>query len=77
MDIFDALVEIGNHKRVIEACEPNIMQPLQLERWMVNRIILAQELLQNEWNEIQRTVQSDNRDNGRIRSKGIRKVPKK
>lgn len=77
MDIIDALVEIGNHKRVIEVCEPNIMQPLQLERWMVSRVILAQELLQNEWDEIQRSKQSDNRDNERSRGKGIRKVSKK
>ncbi len=47
--IIDALLQIGNHKKVMEMCEPQVMQPLQLQEWMVKRVLKAQELLENEW----------------------------
>ena len=40
-DLVDAIITIGNHKRTIEICEPNIMQPLTLEAWMVKRTLVA------------------------------------
>ena len=52
--LIESLVKIGNQKKVIEMCEPNIMQPLQLSEWMVKRVLKAQELL---YAEIQRTKQ--------------------
>ena len=47
-DYIDAIVEIGNHKKVIKVCEPNIMQPLQLKTWMVVRTLYSLGLLLDE-----------------------------
>jgi len=46
--ILESLVKIGNHKKVIDECEPNVCFHFQLEPWMVKRTLKAQELLQNE-----------------------------
>ena len=47
--IIDALVQIGNHKKLIEYCEPNIMESFQLETWMVKRTLAALDLLEKEY----------------------------
>lgn len=44
--IIDAIVTIGNHPKAKALIEPQVMQPLELERWMVVRTLKAQELLQ-------------------------------
>lgn len=49
--LIDALVEIANHKKVITVCEPNVMQPLKIERWMILRVLKAQQLFQEEYKE--------------------------
>ena len=46
--IIDALVTIGNAKKVMETCEPNIMESMKLKPWMVLRTLKALELLENE-----------------------------
>ena len=56
-DIIKALVTIGNHKKVMEISEPNVMQPLELQGWMIKRTLVALELLEDEWRIYQ--------DNGR------------
>ena len=56
-DLIEAIVKIGNHKRIIKECEPNIMQPLELKSWMVKRTLYAWGLLEDE---IRRTEQSNN-----------------
>ena len=76
--LIEAIVKIGNLKKVIEVCEPQVCFSMDLQGWMVKRTLKAQELLQEEWdNEIQRSKQSDNRNNERGRSESIRKIPKK
>ncbi len=47
-DYIDAIVEIGNHKKVVTVCEPNIMQPLELKAWMVVRTLYSLGLLLDE-----------------------------
>ena len=47
--IIDALVTIGNAKKVKDFCEPNIMESMELKSWMVRRTLKALELLENEW----------------------------
>ncbi len=47
-DLIDAIVTIGNSKRVNEHCEPNLMQHLKLENWMVVRSLVAWELFCDE-----------------------------
>ena len=37
--IIEAVTKIGNFKEVKEMIEPNVMQPLQLENWMVRRAL--------------------------------------
>ena len=51
-DLLDAIVTIGNSTRVSEHCEPNLMQHLKLESWMVLRSLVAWQLLCDE-NDIQ------------------------
>ena len=58
-ELIEALVKVGNHNRVIKECEPNIFCPQELKSWMVRRTLYALELLENE---IQRTEQSNNRN---------------
>ncbi len=47
-DLIEALVTIGNSKRVSEHCEPNVMEPLKLENWMVTRSLVAWEMFSRE-----------------------------
>ncbi len=47
-DYIEAIIKIGNHKRVIKECEPNIMEPLQLKEWMVIRTLYSLGLLLKE-----------------------------
>ena len=47
-ELIEALVEIGNHKRVKSKCEPQVMQSLELKRWMVKRTLYAWRLLEDE-----------------------------
>ena len=54
-EIIDALVTIGNAKKVIELCEPNIFCPMELKSWMVIRTLKALELLEDEWKLYQAT----------------------
>ncbi len=44
MDI-DKIVELANTPEIIKLCEPNIAFPQTLEKWMVIRVLKAQELL--------------------------------
>ena len=44
-DLLDAVVTIGNSKRVKCHCEPNVMLPLKLEGWMVKRSLVSWEML--------------------------------
>jgi len=39
--LIESLVKIGNHKRVIQECEPNISFPGTLHKWMVKRTLTA------------------------------------
>ncbi len=48
-DVIGALAQIGNHKRVKKLCEPQIMEPLKLEKWMVKRTLISLELFEKEW----------------------------
>ena len=43
-DLLEAIVTIGNSKQVNEHCEPNLMQHLKLESWMVVRSLVSWEL---------------------------------
>ena len=47
--VIDAVVKIGNAKKVKEFCEPNIFEHMELKSWMVKRTLKALELLENEW----------------------------
>lgn len=58
--LIESIVKIGNHKRVIDLCEPHVMQPLQLESWMVRRTLVSWMLLDDE---VQRSKQGDNKNN--------------
>ena len=51
--VIEALVKIGNHKGTVKLCEPNIMQPQELQAWMLRRSLKALELFQNEWDRLQ------------------------
>ncbi len=52
--ILEALVKIGNHEKVIAACEPNIMQPQLLTTWMVKRTLYSLLLFKKEMDELPR-----------------------
>jgi len=73
-DLIEAIAKIGNHKRITKECEPNIFCPQELKYWMVKRTLYSWRLLEDE---IQRSQQSDNRDDESRGSKSLRKVPKK
>ena len=47
--VLESLVEIGNHKRVKKICEPQVMEQLKLEKWMVKRTLVSLELFEKEW----------------------------
>lgn len=49
-DIIEAIATIANHKRVMKHCEPNVMQPLQIEEWQVKRVLYAYKLFADELN---------------------------
>ena len=53
--VIDALITIGNAKKVKEFCEPNIMESMELKSWMVKRTLRALELLEDEWKIYQDT----------------------
>ena len=53
-EIIKALVKIGNSKRVKELCEPNVMQPFELEEWQVIRTLKAVELFENAWQRVKK-----------------------
>lgn len=44
----EGLVEIGNDQRVKEVCEPHVMEPPKLEKWMVFRTLAARALLEEK-----------------------------
>ena len=73
-DFIEALVEIGNHKRVRRECEPDIFCRQELKSWMVKRTLYAWRLFEDE---VQRNQQSNNRNNESRGSKSLRKVSKK
>ncbi len=50
--VLDALLEIGNHKKVQEMCEPQVMQSLKLEKWMVKRVATAVMLFRQEYEKM-------------------------
>ena len=47
-ELVDDTVTSGNSKQVNDYCEPNLMQHLNLERWMVIRALVAWGLLCEE-----------------------------
>ncbi len=60
--LIEAITKIGNLPGLIKACEPNIMQPLILEEWMVRRSLQALALFQEEYeNDLRRTNQKRTR----------------
>ena len=48
--LIDAILTIANDKKMVKILEPQVMQPLQLERWMVVRVLTAWELLKEGLN---------------------------
>ena len=55
--LIDAIVAIGNQKKVVKTCEPNIMESLPLEKWMVVRSLVAAELLANEYKLVKEKIE--------------------
>ena len=53
-DIIKALVTIGNAKKVIKICEPNIMEHMELKSWMIKRTLKSLELFENEYKKWQK-----------------------
>jgi len=51
-DIVEALAIIGNTKKVVERCEPNIFCPQELKAWMVKRTLRALELFEDEFSRL-------------------------
>ena len=47
--LVNALVKIGNYDVVMKECEPNVMQPMELDEWMVKRTLYSLLLFQNTW----------------------------
>ena len=47
-ELVEAIVKIGNHKRIIKECEPNIFCPMELKGWMVKRTLYAWRILEDE-----------------------------
>ncbi len=47
-DFINAIVTIGNHKRVIELCESNMVYHENIRPWMVKRILVALELMDEQ-----------------------------
>ncbi len=54
-EYLDALVAIGNHKEVVKVCEPDVMQSLKLENWMVKRTLYALGLMEREYEKLRTT----------------------
>ena len=46
--LVDAIFSIANHPEAKKILEPNVMQPLELERWMVTRTLYCLELILEE-----------------------------
>uniref|UniRef100_A0A6M3LRW8 Uncharacterized protein n=1 Tax=viral metagenome TaxID=1070528 RepID=A0A6M3LRW8_9ZZZZ len=57
--LVESLVMIGNHSKIVGACEPSVMQPLNLEAWMVRRALVALAVFEQVAKE--RDVISENR----------------
>lgn len=51
-ELVQALVTIGNHETVKKECEPNVMQPLDLDEWMVKRALYALLIFQDTWDSM-------------------------
>ncbi len=51
--MMDALIkgitQIANNKELIEKLEPNVFSHQEIKGWMVKRILMAYQLLENEW----------------------------
>lgn len=50
-DLVDSILTIGNHPAFKKLVEPQVMQPLKLESWMVKRVLIAYGLLLEAKNE--------------------------
>lgn len=50
--IVEALVIISNHPEVKRACEPNVMQSLDLDEWAVKRVLYSLVLFQETWDKM-------------------------
>jgi len=46
--LIDAILSIANDPEVVKMLEPQVMQPLALERWMVTRTLQCLELILEE-----------------------------
>lgn len=53
--LIEAIIEIGNHKKVIDYCEPQSFYHQELDKYLVMRVLYAKELLRNEW-ELQQDI---------------------
>lgn len=67
--LVNALVKIGNHQATLKICEPDVMQPMNLEAWMVKRTLVSLEL----FNQVAKEESELRKANAR----GTRPVPKK
>ena len=46
--LIDAILSIANDPEVVKMLEPQVMQPLALERWMVTRTLQCLALIEQE-----------------------------
>lgn len=46
--LIEAILTIANDKKMVAMLEPDVMQPLELERWMITRTLQCLELILQE-----------------------------
>ena len=47
--LIESILKLGNHPDFKRWAEPNVMNPLKLERWMVERVMKAISALKEEY----------------------------
>lgn len=47
-EFIEGICRIANHKAIIDKLEPNVMSHINVENWMVKRILYAERLLEDE-----------------------------
>jgi len=58
--LIESILKLGNHPDFKRWAEPNVMSPLKLEKWMVERTLKAISALKEEY-DLRQPTQSDNR----------------